>query len=188
MHVVAFSASVTNWAHSTHTPRAPCRVGAMSSGTTSQVRAASLFLFLLLLLLPPNEHPPPWCAAGDVVVALTISIFTPAGATDAMPPSTGFCLLTASILFLFVALSLPIIKTVYLLQINGHPSPSQPETSIGTELRFGVWGFCVTRSASHHQVCSPLPPLPPVLFLADVLQFWVASTSSPRSHCHNPVC
>lgn len=101
---------------------------------------------------------------------------------------TGFCLLTASILFLFVALSLPIIKTVYLLQINGHPSPSQPETSIGTELRFGVWGFCVTRSASHHQVCSPLPPLPPVLFLADVLQFWVASTSSPRSHCPNPVC
>ena len=133
----------------------------MSSGTTSQVRAASLFLFLLLLLLPPNEHPPPWCAAGDVVVALTISIFTPAGATDAMPPSTGFCLLTASILFLFVALSLPIIKTVYLLQINGHPSPSQPETSIGTELRFGVWGFCVTRSASHHQSCSPFPPFLP---------------------------
>lgn len=57
---------------------------------------------------------------------------------------TGFCLLTASILFLFVALSLPIIKSVYLLQLSGHPSASQPETSIGTELRFGVWGFCVT--------------------------------------------
>jgi len=61
---------------------------------------------------------------------------------------TGFCLVTASILFLFVALSLPIIKTVYLLQINGHPSSSQPETSIGTELRFGVWGLCVTRYGS----------------------------------------
>ncbi|KAF8504577.1 SUR7/PalI family-domain-containing protein [Russula emetica] len=57
---------------------------------------------------------------------------------------TGFCLFTAFILFLFIALSLPIIKTVYLLQINGHPSPSLPETSVGTELRFGVWGFCVT--------------------------------------------
>jgi hypothetical protein len=65
---------------------------------------------------------------------------------------TGFCLVTASILFLFVALSLPIIKTVYLLQINGHPSSSQPETSIGTELRFGVWGFCVTRYAGIPQI------------------------------------
>ena len=60
---------------------------------------------------------------------------------------TGFCLITASILFLFVALSLPIIKSIYLLQLEGHPSSSQPATSIGTELRFGVWGFCVTRSA-----------------------------------------
>jgi len=58
---------------------------------------------------------------------------------------TGFCLFTASLLFIFVALSLPIIKSVYLLQLNGHPSSSLPATSIGTELRFGVWGFCVTR-------------------------------------------
>ena len=108
MHVVAFSASVTNWAHSAaHTPWAPCRVGAMSSGTTSQVRAASLFLFLLLLLLPLNEHPA-WCAAGDVVVALTISIFTPAGATDAMPLSRASAyspLLSFSSLLLYPCLS-----------------------------------------------------------------------------------
>ena len=68
---------------------------------------------------------------------------------------TGFCLFAAFILFLFVALSLPIIKNVYLLQINGHPSASLPTTSIGTELRFGVWGFCVTRFASR----------PPLLFV-----------------------
>ena len=68
---------------------------------------------------------------------------------------TGFCLFTAFILFLFIALSLPIIKTVYLLQINGHPSPSQPETSIGTELRFGVWGFCVTRFVSPQFLLPP---------------------------------
>lgn len=60
---------------------------------------------------------------------------------------TAFCLITASVLFLFVALSLPIIKSVYLLQLEGHPSSSQPATSLGTQLRFGVWGFCVTRSA-----------------------------------------
>ena len=60
---------------------------------------------------------------------------------------TAFCLITASVLFLFVALSLPIIKSVYLLQLEGHPSSSQPATSVGTQLRFGVWGFCVTRSA-----------------------------------------
>ena len=73
---------------------------------------------------------------------------------------TAFCLFTAFILFLFIALSLPIIKPVYLLQINGHPSSSLPETSIGTELRFGVWGFCVTRFAF-----SPIP-LPPPLFVS----------------------
>jgi len=57
---------------------------------------------------------------------------------------TGFCLISASILFMFIALSLPIIKQVYLLQLSGKPASSQPATSIGTELRFGVWGFCVT--------------------------------------------
>src|ERR1700730_15963705 len=55
---------------------------------------------------------------------------------------TAFCLITASVLFLFVALSLPIIKSVYLLQLEGHPSSSQPATSLGTQLRLGVWGFC----------------------------------------------
>ncbi|KAI0300471.1 actin cortical patch SUR7/pH-response regulator pali, partial [Multifurca ochricompacta] len=57
---------------------------------------------------------------------------------------TGFCLFAAFVLFLFVALSLPIIKSVYLLQIDGNTSPTLPKTSIGTELRFGVWGFCAT--------------------------------------------
>lgn len=70
---------------------------------------------------------------------------------------TGFCLFSAFVLFLFVALSLPIIKNVYLLQINGHPSSSLPTTSIGTELRFGVWGLCVTRFVFL------LPPLTDVL-------------------------
>ncbi|KAI9511504.1 SUR7/PalI family-domain-containing protein [Russula earlei] len=57
---------------------------------------------------------------------------------------TAFCLFSASVLLIFIALSLPIIKPVYLLQLDGHPSSLLPETSIGTEIRFGVWGFCVT--------------------------------------------
>jgi hypothetical protein len=61
---------------------------------------------------------------------------------------TGFCLIAAFVLFLFVALSLPIIKSVYLLKFDGHTSSNTPATSIGTELRFGVWGFCATRFAS----------------------------------------
>ena len=90
---------------------------------------------------------------------------------------TAFCLIAASILFLFVALSLPIIKSVYLLQINGHPSPSQPATTIGTEIRFGVWGFCVTRSASPNFALSTL---------SDVLQLQFVVASSSHPHCHIP--
>src|SRR6266850_6491205 len=60
---------------------------------------------------------------------------------------TAFCLITASVLFLFVALSLPIIKSVYLLKLEGHPSSSQPATSLGTEIRFGVTGFSVDITA-----------------------------------------
>ncbi|KAI0261267.1 SUR7/PalI family-domain-containing protein [Gloeopeniophorella convolvens] len=57
---------------------------------------------------------------------------------------TGFCLFAAFVLFLLVGLSLPIIKPIYLLQVDARTSSLQPETSIGTELRFGVWGFCAT--------------------------------------------
>lgn len=57
---------------------------------------------------------------------------------------TTFLLLCAFILFLLVALSLPIIKPIYLLQLDGIITNNQPETSIGTQVRFGVWGLCVT--------------------------------------------
>jgi uncharacterized BrkB/YihY/UPF0761 family membrane protein len=79
--------------------------------------------------------------------------------------STGFCLITAFFLLLFVALSLPIIKSVYLLQLNANTASDVPATSVGTELRFGVWGFCATRLASQ-QISfvlpfAALPPHPP---------------------------
>ncbi|KAH9965357.1 actin cortical patch SUR7/pH-response regulator pali [Russula dissimulans] len=57
---------------------------------------------------------------------------------------TAFFLLSASILLMFIALSLPIIKSIYLLRLDGHPASSLPATSIGTEIRVGVWGFCIS--------------------------------------------
>lgn len=53
-------------------------------------------------------------------------------------------LVVAFVLLLLVALSLPLIKAVYILQVNATPVQKQPPTSIATELRFGVWGFCAT--------------------------------------------
>ena len=54
-------------------------------------------------------------------------------------------LFVAFILFLLVGLSLPIIKSIYLLKLNASPNPNQPKTSVASTLTFGVWGFCATR-------------------------------------------
>jgi len=50
-------------------------------------------------------------------------------------------LFTAFLLSLLVGLSLPIIKSIYLFKFYSVRT-GQPETSIATELRFGVWGVC----------------------------------------------
>lgn len=52
-------------------------------------------------------------------------------------------LLVAFILYLLAALSLPIIKAIYLFQLN-FTTENQPATSIATNFRFGVWGFCAS--------------------------------------------
>ncbi|RDB24904.1 hypothetical protein Hypma_007969 [Hypsizygus marmoreus] len=52
-------------------------------------------------------------------------------------------LLGAFVLLLLVALSLPIIKPVYLLSVKSTVTGEVP-TSIATELRFGVWGLCAS--------------------------------------------
>lgn len=59
---------------------------------------------------------------------------------------TGFLLFGAFLLFLLVALSLPILKSIYLLEIRS--KTSQIETTVATRLRFGVWGFCASRFVS----------------------------------------
>ncbi|KAF9012571.1 hypothetical protein BDQ17DRAFT_1344186 [Cyathus striatus] len=56
---------------------------------------------------------------------------------------TAFCLLLgAFILFLLVAISLPIIKPIYLLTFGAATEP-QILTNVAAELHFGVWGVCV---------------------------------------------
>ncbi|KDQ52799.1 hypothetical protein JAAARDRAFT_138073 [Jaapia argillacea MUCL 33604] len=50
-------------------------------------------------------------------------------------------LFLAFLFFLLVALSLPIIKTIYLLSLKAVPQAGQPATDVATEFRFGVWGF-----------------------------------------------
>ncbi|KAJ7459817.1 hypothetical protein FB451DRAFT_1563524 [Mycena latifolia] len=52
-------------------------------------------------------------------------------------------LFTAFLLSLLVGLSLPIIKPIYLLKFYSTRT-GQPDTSIATELRFGVWGVCAS--------------------------------------------
>lgn len=56
--------------------------------------------------------------------------------------ATSCILLTEFLFFLLVALSVPIIKTIYLLGLNSITQPGQPVTSVATKLRFGVWGLC----------------------------------------------
>jgi len=50
-------------------------------------------------------------------------------------------LFTAFLLSLLVGLSLPITKPIYLLRFYSVRT-GQPDTSIATDLRFGVWGVC----------------------------------------------
>jgi len=52
-------------------------------------------------------------------------------------------LFIAFILILLVGISLPVVKTVYLLSVKS-TTDNQPATSVATELRFGVWGVCAT--------------------------------------------
>jgi len=53
-------------------------------------------------------------------------------------------LLVAFILLLLVAISLPIVKPVFLLSLNAATTEGLIPTEIATEVRFGVWGYCAT--------------------------------------------
>lgn len=55
-------------------------------------------------------------------------------------------LFIAFILLLLVSLSLPIIHSIYILSLTS-TSIGQPQTSLATEINFGVWGLCASRLA-----------------------------------------
>lgn len=50
-------------------------------------------------------------------------------------------LFTAFLFLLLVALSLPIIKSIYVVKLTSEVTEASP-LSIATQLRFGVWGVC----------------------------------------------
>jgi len=53
-------------------------------------------------------------------------------------------LVIAFVLLLLVSISLPIVKAVYLFTLQAKDAEDLLPTSIGTEVRFGVWGYCAT--------------------------------------------
>lgn len=53
-----------------------------------------------------------------------------------------FLLFSAWVLLLLVSLSLPIIKPLYILEVESKVTPSI-QTSVATSIRFGVWGMCL---------------------------------------------
>ncbi|OCH86085.1 hypothetical protein OBBRIDRAFT_797529 [Obba rivulosa] len=57
--------------------------------------------------------------------------------------ATCFFLLSSFVLFLLVGISTPIVKSIYLFNLQFTPSGDQPVTSVGTDVRFGAWGACI---------------------------------------------
>jgi len=56
----------------------------------------------------------------------------------------GLLLLVSFILLLLVAISLPIVKSVFLLSVTSKNLSRLIPTNVATSLRFGVWGYCAT--------------------------------------------
>ncbi|EIN06794.1 hypothetical protein PUNSTDRAFT_145277 [Punctularia strigosozonata HHB-11173 SS5] len=50
-----------------------------------------------------------------------------------------FC---AFVLELLPAISIPIVKDIWLASIHAKTQANQPATAVATEIRVGVWGFC----------------------------------------------
>ncbi|KIJ31283.1 hypothetical protein M422DRAFT_234667 [Sphaerobolus stellatus SS14] len=55
-----------------------------------------------------------------------------------------FCLFVSFLLLLLVSLSLPVIKTLYILQVQSAPVSKLQIANVAADLRFGVWGVCAT--------------------------------------------
>lgn len=56
---------------------------------------------------------------------------------------TPFFLFSAFLLLLLVSLSIPIIQSIYIFDVVATDTEGAVKTSIGTSVRFGLWGYCV---------------------------------------------
>jgi len=66
---------------------------------------------------------------------------------------TANVLLIEFLLFLLVGLSVPIIKSIYILGVNAQAQSGEPVTSVATTVRFGVWGICALSAFHHTDTC-----------------------------------
>ena len=59
---------------------------------------------------------------------------------------TIFLLLAAFVLLLFVSLSIPIIKSIFLFSLTANVSEGLfgVTASANGSIRFGVWGYCIS--------------------------------------------
>lgn len=51
-------------------------------------------------------------------------------------------LFAAFALLFVVSLSAPVLKPIYILEIISNVPPNVPKTSVATQVRFGLWGWC----------------------------------------------
>ena len=66
---------------------------------------------------------------------------------------TFFILLAAFVLLLFVSLSIPIIKSIYLLQLSANVKEgiSIVSATVTAQVRFGVWGYCISPTDAKYE-------------------------------------
>lgn len=57
---------------------------------------------------------------------------------------TPLLVFTAFLLLLLVSLSIPIIKTIYILRLTAYVGASVLDASAQAVARFGVWGYCTS--------------------------------------------
>ena len=56
---------------------------------------------------------------------------------------TAALLFTSFLLLLLVALSAPIIKSVYIFKLQAVPVEPEPPTIVADQISFGVYGYCL---------------------------------------------
>ncbi|KAF8498343.1 pali-domain-containing protein [Gautieria morchelliformis] len=67
---------------------------------------------------------------------------------------TPFLLLVSWLLSLLISLSVPIFQTIFLWDLKLHSSTSVTSANVTGDVKFGLWGYCVSLSDSTHVQCT----------------------------------